>query len=254
MKYHAYITAGGRIDGEFAQKAGTDIKAMIKINGKSLLQLSIYALIESGVIGKIVVVAPEEIRNSPDVRGADDFISADADGVENILKGFRYFSEEKHIVLCNSDLPFITADSVRGFVERCPEEAAVCYPVYEEKEIDPDIRPGIPSYIKLKEGNFTGGSIFRFETKPCMEKIEQIGRTFNARKSALSMASLLGWGIVFKFLIGQCSLDDIIRRVDKLINSKCAPIRGCDPGITVDIDDERSWQFSLDYVNRHHLV
>ncbi|MCE1246415.1 MAG: nucleotidyltransferase family protein [Firmicutes bacterium] len=253
MKYHAYITAGGRISGDFASKAGTDIKAMIKINGKSLIQRAIYALIESGSVGKIVVVAPEEVKKSSDVRGADDFISADADGVENILKGLKYFSGEKHVLLCNSDLPFITADSVRGFVERCPEDALICYPVYEQNEIDPVIRPGVPSYIKLKDGHYTGGAILRLETEACIERIEQIGKSFNSRKSAFAMASLLGWGIVVKFLLGQCSLTDILKRVEKIMGGRCAAIRGCDPGITIDIDDETSWQFSVDYANRHNF-
>jgi len=246
MKYNAFITAGGLISGEFAKNAGTHIKALIKIDGKSLLQRAVYALQESGVISKIALVAPEEMKNMPDVRGVDDFILADKSGVENILRGLRNFKDDKHVVLCASDLPFISANAVKDFIEKCPDDAAVCYPIFEREEIDPDIRPGIPSYIKLKDGHFTGGSIFRLETKVCIRRIDEIGKSFKNRKSAIRMASLLGWRFVIQLLLGRAKLENLVKRASEIVGAKCAVVRGCDPVITMDIDDEKSYRFSLE--------
>jgi len=247
MKYNAFITAGGRISGEFAKMTGTEIKALIKIDGRSLLQSAVYALQESGVIGRIALIAPEEMKDLPDVRGVDDFIPADADGVKNILMGLNHFKDDPYVVLCTSDLPFINAHAVKDFISRCPENAAVCYPVFEKMEINPKIRPGVPSYIKLKDGNFTGGSIFRLDTTKCLSRIKQIGNSFRARKSALGMAQLLGWKFVLKFVLGLCKVDDLINRAGEIIGGRCAAVRGCDPVITLDIDDEASYGFSLKY-------
>lgn len=253
MKYNAFITAGGLISGKFAHITGTGIKALIKIDGKSLLQRAVYALQESGVIGRIALVAPEEMRDMPDVRGVDDFIPADKSGVENILRGLRNFKDDKYVVLCTSDLPFINAHAVKDFVERCPEDAAVCYPIFEREEINPVIRPGVPSYIKLRDGHFTGGSIFRLETAVCISGIDEIGKSFRNRKSAIGMAALLGWRFVIELLLGRAKLESLIKRAEEIVGGKCAAVRGCDPVITMDIDDEKSYLFSLELSKSHQI-
>lgn len=245
MKLNAFITAGGRIDGEFARRAGTDIKALIKLGGTSLVQRAIEAMRGSGHIEKIALIAPREMREMPDVQGADYFIPASRDGVENILLGLRQFQKDKYVILSSSDLPFVTVHSVKNFIARCPANAAVCYPVFLREEIDPDLRPGVPSYVKLRDGHFTGGSIFRLETGLMVQRITQVGESFHARKSAFDMARLLGWKILLKFLLGICSLDDILKRGEEILGGKCAAVRGCDPAITLDIDDERSYDFAM---------
>lgn len=254
MQYNAFITAGGRLHGDLAEIAGTDIKAMIRINGQSLLQRAIYALRESGSVGKIALVAPEEIREIPDARGADFFIPCDKSGVLNIKKGLEYFQEDRHVILCTSDLPFITAHSVMDFLARCPDDAAVCYPIFEKNEINPDMRPGVPSFIKLKDGNFTGGSIFRLHTETCLARMKEVGQSFLARKSTFGMAKLLGFTFILKFMLGLCTSEDLINRAGEIMKGKCAGIRGCDAGITVDIDDERSYNFSIEYANREIIT
>jgi hypothetical protein len=245
--YNAFVTAGGLIDGEFEKEAGTAIKAMVQVGGRTLLSRVLEALKSSGSIDRVALIAPDELRNSPEAARADHFITAHASGIENILEGLEYYRDDDCVVLCSSDLPFISASAVNDFLGRCPEDTAVCYPVFEKMEIDPEIRNGIPSFIRLKDGYFTGGSMFRLKVSLCLERISQIGKSFNARKSPLAMARLLGPLILLKFLCGQCSLEDVIRKADEIMGARCTLVRNCDPAITVDIDDERSFRFACEY-------
>ncbi len=247
MIYDAFITAGGLLHGEMRERAGTSVKALVKIGEKTLLEGTIDALRGSGSIGRIILIAPGELRDSPLLRVIDHYIEADLNGVENIRKGLEYYSDCKYAVLCSSDLPFITAEAVSDFLARCPETASVCYPVFEKEEIDPAIRPGVPSYIRLKEGHFTGGSIFRLEVARCLESISQIGKSFNARKSAVGMARLLGFSVLLKFFLGTLSYSDLQKRCEEIICAPVALIRGCSAGITIDIDDGASYDFALEY-------
>lgn len=249
MNYNAIITAGGRIKGDFADLAGTSIKAMIKIKGKSLLYNTVFALKKCDRIKEVTIVGPESIKDSEDVRGSDNFINAHESGIINILRGLEFYKNDPYIIFCTSDLPFITVEAVSDFINRCPEKTSICYPIFEKNEIYEGIRPGIPSYIKLKEGQFTGGSIFRLNTPLCLSRISEIGKSFNARKSTLDMARLLGFKIMLKYLLGTLSLNDILKRAEKILNFDCEAIRGCDPSITFDIDDIASYRFALSYQN-----
>jgi len=250
MGCDAFITAGGLLKGEMKDRAGTSVKALITIGGRTLLEGTIDALRGSGVIGRIAVIGPAEIGNSPVMKSIDSFIEADLCGVENIRKGLEHYSGSRHVMLCSSDLPFISSEAVKDFLARCPDAAAVCYPIFEKEEIDPSIRPGVPSYIRLKEGNFTGGSIFRLEVARCLESMAHIGKSFNARKSAIGMARLLGFSVMMKFLFGTLSCRDLQKRCEDILKAPVALVRGCGAEITVDIDDSESYDFALQYDSR----
>ena len=58
----AILPAGGRIEGEFARVAGTEIKALIRFQNESLLQRAIETLKSTEGIHRIVVIGPEECR------------------------------------------------------------------------------------------------------------------------------------------------------------------------------------------------
>jgi GTP:adenosylcobinamide-phosphate guanylyltransferase len=247
LLYNAIVTAGGLIEGEFCQQAGTAIKAMVQVGGRTLLERTLDALRGSGSIAHIALIAPDEVRGSDEAARVDHFITAHQSGVVNILAGLDHFQNDGHVVLCASDLPFISAAAIKDFLTRCPEGSAICYPVFEKKEIGRELMPGIPSFIRLKDGEFTGGSLFRLQVSLCRERISQIGKSFNARKSPLGMARLLGPLILLKFMMGQCRLDDVKRKAEGIMGAPCALVRNCDPVITVDIDDVSSYRFACEH-------
>jgi len=244
MRYNAFITAGGLITGEFARIAGTTIKALIKIDGRSILERTIEALKSCESIGTVTLIAPAEVQSLPDACHADTFIEAHASGVENILRGLEHHRNDERVVLCTSDLPFIHAHAIGEFLVRCPGDAQLCYPIFERGEIGPAMRPGVPSYIKLKDGHFTGGSLFLLHVGMSLARIHEIGKSFNARKSAVAMAMRLGPVMVIKFLLGLCTSEDLLERAGQIMGGRCAGIRGCDPVITIDIDDEAAYHFA----------
>ncbi|MBV9232457.1 MAG: NTP transferase domain-containing protein, partial [Candidatus Eremiobacteraeota bacterium] len=56
----AVITAGGRIDGEFARVAGTTVKALARVRGATMLQRVVDAVRGAGAT-RIAVIAGEEV-------------------------------------------------------------------------------------------------------------------------------------------------------------------------------------------------
>lgn len=245
MPYNAVITAGGRINGDFAAAANTSIKALIKIKERTLFAAVIEALRKSEVIDEIAVAAPIEIKDTPEMKDVDHFIPAEKDGVKNIEMVLKKYENHSRIIFCTSDLPFITESAVQDFVARCPREASICYPIYSKEEIPNRYRPGISSYIQLKDGEFTGGSIFMLNPSLCLSKIKEVGNSFNYRKSSIGLAKLLGWKVALKFILKICSLNDILNRACQIMGEPVTAVRGCHPSLTLDIDCMDSYNFAL---------
>jgi len=75
MLVDAMLPAAGRISGEFAAEAGAEVKALIEIGGRTVLQRTLETLRATDRIGKIVVIGPEEVTSHPAAQGADALLS-----------------------------------------------------------------------------------------------------------------------------------------------------------------------------------
>src|SRR5258706_4161042 len=85
----AVLPAGGRISGAFAQTTGVEIKALIALEGQTILRRTIAALRACGRIGRIVVIGPEEALREAREAGADATPEEGASGPENYLRGLE---------------------------------------------------------------------------------------------------------------------------------------------------------------------
>ncbi|MBV8152176.1 MAG: NTP transferase domain-containing protein, partial [Candidatus Eremiobacteraeota bacterium] len=111
----AVITAGGRIDGEFAREAGTTVKALVRIAGATLLERAIGAARAAGAT-HVAVVGGDEVR-AHCRSGVERVIEAAVDGGENVLRALAAW-ESGPLLYLTSDLPFLDAQGVRDFLIR----------------------------------------------------------------------------------------------------------------------------------------
>src|SRR5579885_2136064 len=117
----AVITAGGRIDGEFAAAAGTNVKALASVRGETMLARMIAALRAAGV-DEIAVVGGEEVRAACSST-IDRFVDESPSGSENLLRALHAWPADERLVYATSDLPYVTPDAVRDFLRRAGEGA-----------------------------------------------------------------------------------------------------------------------------------
>ena len=117
---NAVITAGGRVDGEYAKAAGTDVKALAVVRGATMLSRTIAALRGAGV-KRIAVVGGEDVRRACE-GSVDAVIPEKPRGSENIIAALRAWPEyHEPLVYATSDMPYAGADAVADFIARSPE-------------------------------------------------------------------------------------------------------------------------------------
>ncbi|MBU3941469.1 MAG: NTP transferase domain-containing protein [Nanoarchaeota archaeon] len=102
-------------------KAGIDYKAIIKIDGKPMVNYVMEALAESGYINNIYVVGEEDQLNKADIpRGKEKIKFVDDQGsfVDNLIEGGNK-TKSKKILYSTSDIPLITSKDIDNFIEEC---------------------------------------------------------------------------------------------------------------------------------------
>jgi len=241
---HAVITAGGRVDGAFAQAIGTDVKALAPLGSRCLIDTAIDAARGIGVEA-IAVVGGDAVRAYCRSR-VDLIVDETPDGGENARRALRAFPGRDMLYL-TSDVPFLNADGLSDFVARS-EGLVASLPLagadaYERRFT------GSPEHTMTLGGErFASGTVFVMR-EPAIEKIATLaGAFFNARKSAWRLATLCGPILLAKYALSRLRVADIEQRASHILGGPVRAIRDASPGLCYDVDSLEEWDYARTHV------
>ena len=187
MTINAVVLAGGRNSPDMAAATGTEIRALTPIGSRTMLDYVVSALSEAPSVGKIFVVGTvPQSEKYTQVAGRETLL-------ENLLAGLEAAGNGERILVSTSDIPFLTAKAAEDFVVRSSAAGAdlccsyvplaVCLRKYPEMK---------RTAIKLAEGRFTLGNMMLVNPAFLQTKQEAITAAYDARKSPVQVARLLG--------------------------------------------------------------
>ena len=215
----AVVTAGGRIDGEYARVAGTTIKALAHVRGRSMLDRVLDALRGAGVT-RIAVVGGTEVRTACAHR-VERVIDAQESGERNIVLALEAWADDgEPLLYATSDLPYVTADAVGDFVRRVPS-GAVAMALSEHD---------------LARERVVNGGIFSLPAGS-RERVAGLAASFfSARKAPWRMAALVSPLALLRLATGRLSVEGIEREALRVVKHPCVAVRNCAPELAFDAD------------------
>ena len=242
------LPAGGRIGGDFARTAGTEIKALIRFEEETILRRTISALRASGCVGRIAVIGPEEVRTEARECGADLVLPEGKTGPDNIFRGLDGLTNvTPHLLIVTGDMPFLLPESVRDFLALCPTEAEICIPIVERGAFEtlyPDL---IRTDTPLRDGYFRLGGLFRVDVGTLRRTRSHLEQMFAARKNNLAMARMIGIPFIVRYLFRRLTVDQILVRASEVLQCRGAAVRGVPPELAFDIDIPEEFAYARQY-------
>ncbi|GAC1652268.1 MAG: hypothetical protein NVS9B12_01470 [Vulcanimicrobiaceae bacterium] len=237
---HAVITAGGRVSGELAAAMGTQVKALAKVAGRTMLERAVAAARIAGA-KKIAVIGGSEVRAA--IATTVEVVVAEGQtGAENVHLALSIFSGETLLYL-SSDLPFISGQAVTAFVARVPPEA-LAMPLAEAGAYERRF-PGSPEHATVIGGErIANGSVFVIPpgAAPRLDRVAR--KLFVARKNLPGMAVLLGPQLLLKFALKRLRIADIERKAAALLGCPAYAIRDCNPELCFDVDTLEDYRYA----------
>jgi molybdopterin-guanine dinucleotide biosynthesis protein A len=248
-KIDAILPAGGRLDDAFAKVVGASNKALVPFDGITILDRTLSALRESSAVGRIVLIGSRDVNASPEASKADAALPEGATGPENIFRGLDYLMDSgeppQRVLICASDLPFLTADVVSRFVASCPEEIDFCVPLIEEEAFADAFPQAKATFVELRDGVYTTGCLYNVRPEPLRKAIHAIDHLFMNRKSKLGMARLLGWRFTLQLLSKRLAVRDIEGKVRELLGCTGAAVPHSPPELAYDIDYVEDYHYAV---------
>jgi molybdopterin-guanine dinucleotide biosynthesis protein A len=247
----AVLPAGGRIAGQFAVEAAAEVKALISLGGRTVLERAICALRGSAYVEHIVVVGPERLCGHPAARGADAVLPELGTGPENILSGLEWLRHAgggrwpERVLVMTTDLPFVTARVVDDYLEACPMGLDLCVPLVARAEFAARF-PGAPAkYVKLRDGECTMGCAFVLNPETLTENWRHVENAYAARKSQWRMARLLGLGFILRFATRRLTVAEIESRCAEMLGCVGGAVWGSSPELAFDIDRLVEYRYAV---------
>jgi molybdopterin-guanine dinucleotide biosynthesis protein A len=245
--FNAAVTAAGRLGPEAAKRYGTDIKALVRIGGRTLLATLVAALRGVPAIERIIVVGPAAARDFGST--VDTWLDECATGEDNVLAALRGAGGGR-LVVCASDLPFVTAHGVEDLVARAPSTADCAYPIFTREEFVAAFPGGRSSFARLADGEWTGGSVLVLNADLVLRHERLLRRAFAARKNLMALAALLGPALALRYVTGRLRVDDVQARIGALTGGAVVAIRGADPALAMDCDEPQDFEFAQTRLDR----
>jgi GTP:adenosylcobinamide-phosphate guanylyltransferase len=241
VKVPAIVLAGGKTYGSLAAATGETWRALIRIAGRPIVQFLLDALRQAQSIGKVVLVGPDELDDAIPHSLRDARVPGGAGLAESLFSGLQYLDCSGPVLAVTADVPCITAAAIEDFVQASAACAAdLCYSIIPRDVCDARF-PGVHrTYVRVKEGSFTGGNATMLRAEAMMEKEDLIRQLYQARKSPLRLASLLGPRFVVGLLLGRAAIADIERRASQILGASARAVvsRYAELGFDVDkLDD-----------------
>ncbi|NLO82579.1 MAG: NTP transferase domain-containing protein [Clostridiales bacterium] len=212
-------------------------KALLNICGRPMVEYVVDALCESSLIDKISIVGPVDLLRKHLGQRVAYYFEEQGSFFENLDAAVQPFREDKSVIIVSSDIPMITGQVVDDFINRCADKNAdLCYPIVAKKT-NQSLFPGFKrTYVKLKEGSFTGGNMFCINPRVISACRDFAIKLIEYRKTPWKTAGLLGMDMLTMLMLGRLSISYIEQRFSKLLNIKAVAIISPFPQLANDVD------------------
>ncbi|MBI1333599.1 MAG: hypothetical protein JST12_10170 [Armatimonadetes bacterium] len=242
------LPSGGKIDDHFARVALTPYKSLIKVQDYMVGFKVLEAIIDSGRLNKIVLVAPKEVQDAFGIR-IPNKLNDSGDLTKNITMAVRELKNSgdcsSRVVILTTDLPYVEGKNIQAFLDACRDDADICVPLISKEEYIDRFPSASGTFAKLRDGEWTLGCIYLIKPDVFLKIIPEVEKVVANRKKIFSMAKLFGFGFLWKVLTRSVTTDDIVRKVETILGCRVGVVRGGPAEFAYDIDDINDYEYAL---------
>ena len=233
----ALILAGGEAPPELLERTQDGDRALIELEGRTLLSHVYEALRATPGIERIAVAArPTTLRLLQSV--APGAIAAEAAGtmMDTVLAGLKAL-DAPEVLVSTCDIPLVRGATFTELIEKTRERnLEACYPIVRREVCQAQFPEGKRTYGHVKEGAFTAGNAVIVQSHVIEPMMDFFKAAYNSRKNPLGMARLFGAGFLVKALTRQLRVAEAEATMSRLLGCRAGAIEMQDASIAFDID------------------
>lgn len=234
-KITAVVLAGGDRGDHLASGAGVATKALVPIHGRPMGSYVVTALEASRSVSETIFVGPGSEglagRRLRAVPAGQRFAQSLALGLGAALA----VAPETPMLVTTADVPWLTPEAVDRFVSAAGD-SELAYPIVPKQAALAAFPSHRRTFVRLKQGRFTGGNLMLLRPKLVGPLLELIDRLYLSRKNPIALAGLMGPGTLLALMFGRADLDRLERLASERLGGLVRAVVTQDACLAADVD------------------
>ena len=233
----ALILGGAPNKGPLRKISCAEYEAGINIAGRPMIDYVISTLSKVPVISRIVVVCDESVLSEESKNQVNSIVKPGRTLFESLDNGIRATETREPLLVLTADIPLISKEALEDFLQQCQSQKADVYYSFVPKEVNENKYPGVRrTYVKLREGVFTGGNIVLLSPEIIGEHTQVLNKAISLRKKTLKLCLMLGWKYLFYLVTGRLTIRQIEEQVARILKIKAVGVISTFPEVGIDVD------------------
>lgn len=232
--FSVLVLAGSRGGADaVADYAGVPHKALIRLQGRTLLSRVIDALRVAGA-GRIAVIAGHlDVRAEAERLGVETLDEAAGPSL-SVLAGARSLGTP--LLVTTADHALLDPAWVRRFLEDTPADVDVAALVAPRAAVEAAAPATQRTWLRLADGDWSGCNLFYLANERALAVIDLWRRVEAERKRPWKMAQILGPRMLLRYATRRLSLRDAAIRLGRLAGVNAAIVETPYGLASVDVD------------------
>ena len=245
----ALILAGAPNNNKLAAVSPESYEALIPVAGRPMIEFVVEALRDSPSVGKIVIVGPQRLDYLADEGKIEAVVPSGDSLMANLSMGLAALGQPRLALVTTADIPLLTAAAIEDFLDRCSHYSAdFYYSIVHKGASEAKYPEAKRTYIRLKEGTFTGGNMFLVNPEVLKLGYNFAEQMYRLRKEPLKMCRALGFGFFLRLLLGMLTITALERRFEELLKARGKAIASPYPEVGLDVDKPIDYELVSKYI------
>lgn len=238
----ALVLAGSRAGGDpLAEHARVSHKALIDIDGMTMIERVVAALAAAPSVGRIVICIerPEILEPLAGLRAprcAKPVVTMPAASGPSASLAAALDTHGTPLLVVTGDHPLMRPEWIETFLADSPARADVTVALSRKAAVCAAVPNTQRTWLRFSDDSYSGCNIFLMR-RPAARGVVELWQQIEAeRKRPVKMIVRLGVTYALRYKAGLLSLADALGRLEELSGARLAPVDIADGRAAVDVD------------------
>ncbi|MBV9528702.1 nucleotidyltransferase family protein [Sphingomonas sp.] len=234
----AILLAGSRPGRDaFAERFGTDLKALIPVAGEPMVRRPVRALLEASTVGRVIVLSqfPERLKA---VLPADPRIECQESRgtiAQTVLRVIDDRSIVWPVLVTTADHALLDPGTIDEFCGSAAN-ADLAIGVVEQARLLLRLPATRRTWLRFRGGGYTGANLFALRSPKVAPAIELWRSVEQDRKKGWRLVALLGPAVLIGTVLRLLTLEGVLARLGRKLGLSVKAVRLSNPLAGVDVD------------------